>query len=108
MNKRIVSLATLLSVFLLPAIAFAAEGAEHAGPNDGWYAIAIMFGMGIAAFGCGTGQGRAAASALEGICRNPNAANKAFTPMILALVFPETLVLFTLLAAFLIYGKFGI
>jgi F-type H+-transporting ATPase subunit c len=46
------------------------------------------------------GQGKIGSAALEGIARNPGAAKAMFTPMILALVFVETLVLFTLLIVF--------
>ena len=38
-------------------------------------------------------QGRAAAAAYDGICRNPGAAEKVFTPMILGLALIESLVL---------------
>ncbi len=106
MNTRIATFATFLTVFLLPAIALAAA-AQTSGPNDGIYAIAMGIGMGIAAMGGGMGQGRAAAAALEGICRNPNAADKVQTPMLLGLAFIESLVIFVFVTAFLIYGKMG-
>ena len=70
-------------------------------------AVAMAFGMGLAVLGGGLGQGRAAAAALEGICRNPNAVDKVFTPMLLGLAFVESLVIFMFVTAFLIYGKFG-
>jgi F-type H+-transporting ATPase subunit c len=70
----------------------------------GTFAIAMCLGVGLAAFGGGMGQGRAAGSALEGICRNPNAADKVFTPFILGLAFIESLVIFTFVTAFLVYG----
>ncbi len=105
MNNRIASFATLLACFLAPTVALAAEGSS--GPNDGVYAVAMAFGMGLAVLGGGLGQGRAAAAALEGICRNPNAVDKVFTPMLLGLAFVESLVIFMFVTAFLIYGKFG-
>jgi F-type H+-transporting ATPase subunit c len=109
MNKRIATLATFVTAFLLPAIALAAPAAGgQSGPHDGTYAIAMGIGIGIAAFGCGMGQGRAAGAALEGICRNPNSADKVFTPMLLGLAFIESLVIFTFVVGFLIFGKFGI
>jgi F-type H+-transporting ATPase subunit c len=107
MNRRITSLVAFAACFLAPMIAMAAPGAAAGGPNDGIFAIAMGFGMGLAALGCGMGQGRAAAAALEGICRNPNAAEKVNTPMLLGLAFIESLTIFTLVTAFLIYGKFG-
>jgi F-type H+-transporting ATPase subunit c len=108
MNRRITSLVAFVTCFLAPMVAMAAPaGAPAGGPNDGIFAIAMGFGMGLAALGCGIGQGRAAAAALEGICRNPNAADKVSTPMLLSLAFIESLTIFTFVIAFMIYGKFG-
>lgn len=107
MNKSFATIAAFVTAFLLPIIAYAAPAAQQSGPNDGTYAIAMGIGIGIAAFGCGMGQGRAAGAALEGICRNPNSADKVFTPMLLGLAFIESLTIFTFVVAFLIFGKFG-
>lgn len=112
MNRRLTSFVAFVTCFLAPMVAMAAPaaGGDPAGGgsfNDGIFAIAMGFGMGLAALGCGMGQGRAAAAALEGICRNPNAAEKVNTPMLLGLAFIESLTIFTLVTAFLIYGKFG-
>ena len=111
-NARIAKLVAFATAFLAPAIAFAAPaaagaGAQQSGPNDGVYAIAMGLGMGIAALGCGMGQGKAAGAALEGICRNPSASQKVFTPMLLGLAFIESLVIFALVIAFMILGKVG-
>ena len=62
------------------------------------------FAMGIAVLGGTLAQGNAAAKALEGIAKNPNAAGKVMTPMILGLVFVESLIIFTLLIAFRLLG----
>jgi F-type H+-transporting ATPase subunit c len=112
MKNNAAKLAAFVTCFLLPAIAAAAPAAaapaQTSGPNDGMYAIAMGIGMGLAALGCGIGQGRAAGAALEGICRNPNASDKAFTPFLLGLAFIESLVIFTfVVAAALIFPKFG-
>lgn len=92
---------TFLTTLLAPAIALAAP-AETSGPSGDTYAIAVAFSMAIAAFGGGMGQGRAASAALDGICRNPSAADKVFTPMLLSLAFIESLVIFTFVSAFII------
>jgi F-type H+-transporting ATPase subunit c len=68
-------------------------------------AAAIAIGIGLAAIGGTLSQGRVAAAALEGIARNPNAADKVFVPMILGLAFIESLVLFTWVLMFLLQGK---
>lgn len=111
--SRINQFLVLAAAFFAPAIAMAAPaagapGAATATSVDGIFAIAMGLGMGLAALGCGMGQGRAAAAALEGICRNPNSAEKVNTPMLLGLAFIESLTIFTFVVAFLIYGKFSV
>lgn len=73
--------------------------------NGGLIALAAGLGIAIAAFGGALGQGRAAATALEGIARNPGAADKLFTPMILGLALIESLVIYALIIAFVLQGK---
>ena len=101
MKKLSMLLTALVGVLLLAPVTFAQAGdAAAGGSSKGLLGIAAAFGMGIAAFGCGLGQGKVGAAAMEGIARNPGAAKSMFTPMILGLVFIETLVLFTLLIVF--------
>jgi len=95
MKKLGMSLAILLVVMLIAPAAFA-QGGDQAGSARGILGLAVAFGMGIAAFGCGLGQGRVASAACEGMARNPGAAGAIRAAMILGLVFIETLVLFTL------------
>ncbi len=80
-----------------------------AGDNEfttkAYIGLAIGFGLGIAAFGGALGQGKTAAAALEGIARNPGAADKIFTPMILGLALIESLVIYSLLISFMLLGK---
>jgi len=71
----------------------------------GLLGLAVAMALPIAALGVGLGQGRAAASALEGIARQPEAAGRIQTAMILALAFMEALALFTLLTFFILSGK---
>lgn len=71
----------------------------------GLLGMAVAIGLPIAALGVGLGQGRAAAAALEGIARQPEAAGRIQTAMILALAFMEALALFTLLTFFILSGK---
>lgn len=88
-----------LAVTLLAPSAFAQDQAPApAGPN--WLALAGAFGMAIAAAGCGYAQSRVAASACEGMARNPGAAEPIRAAMFLGLVFVETLALFTLVIIF--------
>ncbi len=75
---------------VLTGVAMAAD----AGPDNWGPGLGAGLGIGIAALGGGLGQGRTASAALEGMARNPQAAGSLFTPMMIALVLTETLVLF--------------
>jgi F-type H+-transporting ATPase subunit c len=103
-RKKLVSLLSFVSVFLFSVLAFAQEANETTQSQHGWIAIAAGLGLGLAAFGGALGQGRAAASALDGIARNPSAADKIFTPMVLALALIESLVIYSLIIAFVLNG----
>jgi F-type H+-transporting ATPase subunit c len=70
-----------------------------------WAALAAGLAIGIAAAGCGLGQGRAGAAALDGIARNPNASDKLFTPMILVLALIESLAIYALVIAIMLIAK---
>jgi F-type H+-transporting ATPase subunit c len=107
MNRILTYLGSAVAVLLTSSIAFAAEEASPVLVENVWaLGLAIGLGMGIAAFGGALGQGRAASAALEGISRNPNAADKVFVPMLLGLAFIESLVLFTMVIQFMLLGKF--
>lgn len=71
----------------------------------GLLALAVGVGLPIAVIGGGLGQGRAAAAALEGMARQPEAIGRIQTGMILALAFIESLVIFTFVFLFLLNGK---
>ncbi len=96
-------------VALLPALARAAEAAGEGDSSRHMMMFAVAIGsglgLGLAAFGGSLGQARAAAAALEGIARNPGAAGKLLTPMILGLAFIESLVIYSFLVSFLLYLK---
>ena len=75
--------------------------AEHAVDNSvGLKAIAAGVGFAIAVFGGALGQSRIGAAACEGAARNPGAAAKIQTMMILGLALIESLVLFALVIVF--------
>ena len=106
-GKVLLGFSAALTTLLVSASAFAQQAGEAVAYNDRdkWIAIAAGFGIGIAAFGGALGQGRAAAAALDGIARNPGASDKIFTPMIIGLALIESLVIYSLLIAFLLYAK---
>ncbi len=69
--------------------------------------FAAAAAISIAAVGGAMAQGKAASVALEGIARNPAAADKLFTPMIIALALIESLVIYAFVIAFLIKPNLG-
>ena len=107
MRKFLVRFTGVVGMFV-PVAAFAEE-AHGAVSNNPLLApaaaIAAGLAIAIAAFGGGLGQGKAAAAALEGIARNPDASAKILTPMIIALALIESLVIYALVIAFLLFGK---
>lgn len=114
MTKTLSTIVRGLTLFVVtsmaaPMVAFAQDAAAaDNGFSLGMYlALASGFGIALAAFGGALAQGKAAAAALEGIARNPGASGKILTPMILALALIESLVIYTLIIAFVLSGKIG-
>jgi F-type H+-transporting ATPase subunit c len=108
--KRVAAFGAFLTAFLLPLIALAQPAATGAaavsnGEDKMGAYIGAGIAMGLAVLGGGLGQGRAASAALEGIARNPSAASKIQTPMLIGLALIESLVLFGLLVAYLLQSK---
>ena len=90
------------SVVSVPGMAFAAEG------GGGWIGpfavVAAGIGMGIASGLCGLGQGRATAGAVDAIARQPGAAARIQTAMIIGLALIESLALYVfVIAAILLF-----
>ena len=92
---------TTIAILLASVPAFAQSG----GGDYGLYAIGAGIALGLAVIGGGLGQGKIGAAAMDGIARNPQASGSLFVPMIIALVFVETLILFTWVVANGIAGK---
>ncbi|MDK2791998.1 MAG: F-type H+-transporting ATPase subunit c [Deferribacteres bacterium] len=98
--RLIFSVAAVLAVSAISA--FAAEGGASAEGSKWAVYLAAGLGMGIAAFGTGLGQGKAVASAVEGISRNPGASGKIMTPMIIGLAMIESLAIYALVVALIL------
>lgn len=64
--------------------------------------IAIGFAVPIAVIGGGLAQGKAAAAALEAISRQPEAASKIQTAMIIGLALIESLVIYAFVIALIL------
>lgn len=110
---RVAALAGLM-MLALPTLALAEEEAEaqvQAQAQGGDFmmkfglALGAGLGLGLAALGGGLGQGKTAAAALEGIARNPGAADKLFVPMIIGLALIESLVLYTFIISIFLQAK---
>jgi F-type H+-transporting ATPase subunit c len=98
--KKATMVLMLVSVMMLSA---GTALAEESGATFQSYAfLAAGIGIALASFGGAMGQGKTATSALEGISRNPGAADKMFVPMILGLVLIESLVIYALVVEILI------
>ena len=84
----------------MTVLAQAPDAAHAADSSAGLKAIAAGVGFAIAVVGGALGQSRIGAAACEGAARNPGAAAKIQTMMILGLALIESLVLFALLVVF--------
>ncbi|MCB1146226.1 MAG: ATP synthase F0 subunit C [Leptospiraceae bacterium] len=71
----------------------------------GLASLGIAIGAGLAVVGAGLGIARIGGSAVEGISRQPEAAGKIQTAMIIAAALIEGAALFALVIAFLLQGK---
>ena len=83
-----------------------AQGAGQAGATGSWLGpftvVAAGIGMALAAGLCGLGQGRAIAAALEGMARQPGAAARIQTAMIIGLALIESLAIYVLVVAMIL------
>ena len=103
--KNKLALAVGSMVALMSTSAFAQDKVATNGYDVfAWAAAAAGFAIGIAALGGTMGQGRAVSAAVEGISRNPGATPKIQTAMILGVAMIESLVLFALVIAILLWN----
>lgn len=107
MKSKLYIVLPVMAALMLVSPAALAEGVTASTVSDGsgYIGLGIGLAMGLAVLGSGLGQGRAASSAMEGMARNPGAGGDIRTAMLIALAFPESLVLFSFAIAFLLLGK---
>jgi F-type H+-transporting ATPase subunit c len=67
--------------------------------------LAAGIGMGLAAIGTALGIGWLASKAMEGMARQPEAAGKIQTAMILAIAFVEAIALYALVVSLILATK---
>lgn len=101
----------MVAVMMSSVAAFAQEAAvaavETTTKSDaGMIAIAAAIAISVSVFGGAMAQGKTAATALDGIARNPSASGKLLIPMILGLALIESLVIYALIIALGLNGKF--
>jgi F-type H+-transporting ATPase subunit c len=105
MKMRKIGLLSMAAVAaMIAAMPVFAQGdiaAAAANSASGVKAIAAGVGFAIAVFGGALGQSRIGAAACEGAARNPGAAGRIQTMMILGLALIESLVLFALVIVFM-------
>jgi F-type H+-transporting ATPase subunit c len=108
MKKALVIGFSMLVSMLFASLAMAAEPAAAGGSTAGlgsffsYAVIAACFGIGIAAFGTGIGQGVAVQKSVEGIARNPEASGKITVTMLIGLAMIESLAIYALVVALII------
>ncbi len=89
----------LVSLLAVSAPAFAADETLLLVP------IGIGLTLGLAVLGGGFAQGKAVASALESIGRNPSASGSILVQMLIGLAFIESLVILAFAVSYLLLGK---
>ncbi len=105
MKKIMVVGMSMLVCLLWASLACAAEGGASAAGLGSFFSYAVIaagFGIGIAAFGTGIGQGLAVKSSVEGIARNPEASGKITVTMLIGLAMIESLCIYALVVALIL------
>ncbi len=90
---------------LFAAIPALAQTGNSGVTDRGYGYIGAGIGIGIAAGVAALGHGKIAAAACEGAARNPGAAGRIQTMMLLGLAFVETCVIFALVIMFVKIGN---
>ena len=95
----------ILLFVLVVLTAFSAFGQTDTTTNAGvrWGVVGAALVLGIAAAAGAIGQSRAIVAACEGIARNPGAGGAIRLTMIIGLALIESLVIYALVIAFVIY-----
>ena len=82
-----------------------AERQQQAGQAASFTPLAAGLAIGLGAIGPGIGVGLGVAKAMEAIGRNPEATGTLFLPMIIGLAFAEAIAIYSLIIAFLLFGR---
>src|ERR1041385_2202606 len=90
----------LLGLMLVASSMLSAQTPAGADVVAQWHGITAGFAMAIGSSLCALAQGKAIASAVEGMARNPGAAKAIQLAMLIGLAFIESLALYVLLIIF--------
>jgi F-type H+-transporting ATPase subunit c len=111
LKKTVVLLMAVFMVFAVVGVAFGAGETAGAGikkatnESVNFFAMSVLaasLGVGLAALGCGLGQGMATAKAAEGLARQPEAGSKIQTMLIIGLAFIESLTIYALVVGLIL------
>lgn len=98
------TLLALEALVVMPTGVWAAEAGSAGGWVSPFAVLAAGIGMAIASGLCALGQGRATASAVDAMARQPGAAGRIQTAMIIGLALIESLALYVfVIAAILLF-----
>ncbi len=108
--KRVIQIVTAIATLCVASATVWAnetvEVVEKTSNFDGTgVAYAAALAIAVAAFGGAIGQSMGIKSALDSIGRNPSAASKITTPMIIGLAMIESLVIYALVIALMLVLK---
>lgn len=106
MLKKLIPAGGLTALaLLLPNLALAQEPVRAASSGAGWGHISAALVLGIAAAAGAISQGKTAVAACDGMARNPGASGQIRAMAFLGLVLIESLVIYSLVIAFVVQGK---
>jgi F-type H+-transporting ATPase subunit c len=108
--KKILMLFFVFALFAVVSPVMAQTPATDGPPPvniNKWIAISCAFGLGFASACCGIAQSIAIRSAVDGIARNPGASDNIRGALIIGLALIESLVIYVLLIAFMLYFKWA-
>jgi len=92
-----------MAVLGVPGVAFAQTATAATGSWVGPFAVLVAgFAMAFAAGLCALGQGKAIASAVDAMARQPGAAARIQTAMIIGLALIESLAIYVLVVAMIL------
>jgi F-type H+-transporting ATPase subunit c len=108
MRKLAVSLATILATVAVSSLALAADAQVTVAALDTVSKIALAAGLGIAigVFGPAISQGLTVFATVTGIARNPEVAGTLRVNMIIGLALIESLAIYALVVALLLFYAF--